>query len=255
MTKSWEKQNLLTRSELDDKEREGTIEDIVAGYRKLWYSEEKIGKIRADLLFDLQKEPFEAEKDELYWDKDKILEEMREKYVNIEDAEIEWYKWKKITIMLPKVKWFEWEELFGWKICEFFVSDEEITKKKFENSPGVVENSWSKKNVWDLLWDFRKYMKVRGVQIDADIDDYEDDLRAYATEIFKCEAWKYLKDIIEKKAGKKVLEDCWLRDEVHRGNNLRDFFVWKCKKDLCCWAVARDNDCVARLFQRLSKEA
>ncbi len=66
-------------------EKRELIEGIVDGYRKLWYSEEKIEKVRADLLSDLQKEPWsEAERDELYWNKEKILENLKEKCVKVE---------------------------------------------------------------------------------------------------------------------------------------------------------------------------
>ena len=217
MTKSWEKQNLLTRSELDDKEREGTIEDIVAGYRKLWYSEEKIEKIRADLLFDLH---------------------LKENCVKVEEnVEYMWYKWKKVHIDLPEIKWkFEWFKF------EYFVSNESVRQDTFQSNPELEEKSYSMKDVCGLLWAMNRYMKAMGV-----ITDSIPNLKFWQTNRHStCKAWDYLKQIA-------WLDSWyWLNDKKVDWEENLCVVAWSCVGEDCLFDFDGHDDSEAKLFLKLS---
>lgn len=251
MAKSWEKQNLWIESELNGKENEDVIAKVVG-------LEQNRKTIRAHLFDYLKQKPrLEAQRDKLYWHKNKILKEMGEKYVSIEDVEIEWYKWKKIRITLPEVKWIEWNEWFTRKTFEFFISNERVLKRKFESNPKLLEKSWSRKNVWDLLGGIREYMEARGVKwIDADIDNYENALTfgfSYAGRR-TCEAGKYLRKIIEIKARKKMFKEkvFFLKDEYAKSEVMRfEKYVYN-DRDLEGWRGERNYDNDDCFFSRNS---
>jgi hypothetical protein len=222
-------------------EKRELIEGIVDGYRKLWYSEEKIEKVRADLLSDLQKEPWlDVERDELYWDKDKILENLKQKVVVEENVNYMWYKWKKVHITLPEVEWkFEWFKF------EYFVSDETVYKKYFESKPELVDKSYSMKDVWKLLKAMNRYMQAMGIDTDWDID-YENDLKYWKKGgKYRCNAWDCVKNIA-------WLDDWyWLKDynvEWKRYSRA----AWTCVGSRCQFLGFDYSDYNAKLFLRLS---
>lgn len=221
-------------------EKRELIEGIVDGYRKLWYSEEKIEKVRADLLSDLQKEPWlGVERDELYWDKEKILENLKEKCVKVEEnVEYMWHKWKKVHIDLPEIEW-----KFGWFKFECFVSNESVLKRDFESNPELEKKSYSMGDVWGLLWAMNKYMQAMWVETDWDMN-YENDLKIWKTDNYRCDAWDCLKQI--------TWLDFWywLRDKnVDSKKNSRS--VWNCNFDYCDFIRSDNDNNSAYLFLRL----
>lgn len=221
-------------------EKRELIEGIVDGYRKLWYSEEKIEKVRADLLSDLQKEPWsEAERDELYWNKEKILENLKEKCVKVEkNVEYMWYKWKKVHIDLPEIEW-----KFGWFKFEYFVSNGAVIKTDFEVNPELEKKSYSMKDVCGLLWAMNKYMQAMGVETDWDMD-YENELNFWKTTKRSCDAWKCLKAITW------LNNSYWLSDKnLKWRESWRD--GWNCSRASCTFMRLDDFD-YANLFLRLS---
>jgi hypothetical protein len=195
-------------------EKRELIEGIVDGYRKLWYSEEKIEKVRADLLSDLQKEPWsEAERDELYWNKEKILENLKEKCVKVEkNVEYMWYKWKKVHINLPAVWKFKWFKF------DYFVSDYKVWRNDFK--PGLWKKLYTINDVSKLLEAMNKYMQAMGVETDWSMD-YEERLKSWQRySESKCKAWDCLKAIT------------WLND-CYRLNHYPVMIGWYCYSSSC----------------------
>lgn len=125
---------------------------------------------------------------ELYWNKEKILKNLKENYVNVEkNVEMMWYKWKKVHINLPKV----WK--FKWFTFDYFVSDVLVCKDDFESNPELEEKSYSMKEVWNLLKAINNYMNAMGVEIDRDVD-YENDLKGWEA-YTKMGKWSYHKSV------------------------------------------------------------
>lgn len=231
--KFWNRQK---SGELLDSLKSISNEDI----QKIWKEMEKAREIR------LQREEEEKEKSEkvenLEWDIDAILKNLKENHVKIEeDVKMMWYKWKKVYIDLPAV----WN--FGWFKFDYFVSDDrvinsDLRKKSIFNKP-LEGKLYSKKEVVELLNAINKYMAELHVKNDWDMD-YENELKYGETNKYWCKAWDYLKTIAWLDAW------YWLKDR---------YTSWKrhfranlyCNYSDCYFVYSTDNS-VAKLFLRLS---
>ena len=110
-------------------------------------------------------------KEELIWDTDAILNDLRENHVKIEkNAEVEWYKWKKVHIDLPAVWNFEWFKF------DYFVSNDFVYKKDFEAKSELKKKSYSMNDVSKLLQAMNEYMTELWGKNDGNID-YETELK------------------------------------------------------------------------------
>ena len=179
---------------------------------------------------------------ELYWNKEKILENLKENCVKVEEkVEMMWYKWKKVHINLPAVWKFKWFKF------DYFVSNESVRKYDFKKGSELENKSYSMKEVWELLKAMNRYMKAMGVETDWEMN-YEKDLRYWETDNYSCIAWDWLKQVV-------LLDDeYWLKDcDVAWYENLHVNLVCKffyCNFQ-CCGAVCGEVNS-ASLFLKLS---
>lgn len=174
----------------------------------------------------------------LDWDTDAILNDLKENHVKIEDAEMMWYRWKKVHIELPSYRNFEWFNF------DYFVSDDIFNKKDFEKEPELQEKSYSMSDVSKLLQAMNRYITEHQGTNDGDMD-YENELKYWETEKYRCNAWDCLRAIT------------WL-----------DYFYWLSDKDVewrknsrvrwfyygfnCHFDLYYDDYNVANLFLKLS---
>ena len=179
--------------------------------------------------------------DTLYWDKERILEDLKENFVKIdENGEVMWYKWKIVHINLPEVTW-----IFGWYKFDYFVSEDLATKRDFKMNPEFENKLCSINDVSQLLKAVNMYMKVLGVETDESMD-YENSLKCWETNIYGCCAWDCLKYILWEAMW---LDDMyWLKDKDSDNEN-GSHAIWFCNDDNCFFDW--DDDCrYANLFFR-----
>lgn len=171
----------------------------------------------------------------LFWNKEAILKDLKEHHVKIEEnAEMMWFKWKKIRLELPAVWNFE-----GFKF-DCFVSDESIEKKSIEKKfflkkeSKLEEKSYSMQEIWELLEAINTYMKELWIDSDENMD-YKNDLQTrekgkFHRDVPKSKAWNYLKSIIG------LDSFYWLKDKnvwYYNGkpdkkrNDSRATLIWK----------------------------
>ena len=155
----------------------------------------------------------------LYWNKEAILNELKEKHVDIEEnVEMLWYKWKKVHINLPKVWNFKWFKF------DYFVSESSVRKNELEKKPELVEKSYSMKEVWELLQAMDEYMKEQGVEM-CSVVNRENYYKYWIKGEFKFGVWDCLKMLtwLNKKY--------WLIDKNVAWQNSR--VTLDCSHDVC----------------------
>lgn len=213
-------------------------EKMLEADRDIVEKEEAYKAAQIDYRWKIEEETeVKDKKEELYWDKEKILESLKQKVEVEENVEYMWYKWKKVHITLPR----EWE--FEWFKFEYFVSDESVHKKDFESNVELEKKSYSMKEVWNLLKAMNRYMKAMGVETDWNMD-YENDLK-YRTYNYGCAAWDCLKQIAW------LNSLYWLKDKnVDWTKNLRG--SWSCYNFNCDFCRLGHDFNDADLFLRLS---
>ncbi len=178
-------------------------------------------------------------KEELYWDKEKILKNLKQKVVVDKNTNYMWYTWKKVHITLPEVEW-----KFDWFKFEYFISNKTVYKKDFESNPELENKSYSPEEVWNLLKAMNKYMQAMGVETDWDMD-YEKDLKYRKVYNTWCDSWDCLKDI----AWLDYL--LWLKQKnVNWKINSRVY--WDTRNLSCCFWISVWEYSYANLFLRLS---
>ena len=202
------------------------------------------GEEQSELLALFKKNKKEIKlKEKLKWDTDAILDDLRKNYVKIEEnVRMLWYEWKKVHINLPAVWNFEWFKF------EYFVSYDEVEKYDFESKPQLEKKSYSMNDVSKLLQAMNKYMDVYGIKTDWNMD-YENELKCWETDRWRCKAWSCLKAITW------LDYMCWLKDkDTGRRDRLRA--LWLCSKDydydICCFDRDNGVNFDARLFLKLS---
>ena len=180
--------------------------------------------------------------EKIYWNKDAILDDLKENHIKVEEAEMMWYKWKIVEITLPEV----WN--FKRYSFKYFVSDDRIRKDEFESDPKLGNKSYEMEDVWGLLKAMNEYMKAMWVETDWNID-YENNLKFW--EIWKkaCKAWDCLKECLIDKAEL----DSWYRlmdTDVgwRKGSRVR----WICCGNSCYCNRSDIDTNSANLFLRLS---
>ena len=177
----------------------------------------------------------------LMWNTNAILNDLKENHIKIEeDKEMMWYKWKIIHIDLPKVWNFKWFR-FG-----YFVSNITITKEEFERDPLIEKQSYSMKDVSELLQAMNEYMKE--LQGDNDWDmNYENGLRRRETNTIGCMMWYCLRYIT-------CLNTWyWLKDKELswiKGSRA----IRACANGNCCFSLGDRSDNYANLFLKLSDD-
>ena len=177
----------------------------------------------------------EIDLEKIYWDEEKILDNLKQKVVVEENVDYMWYKWNKVHITLPEVEW-----KFGWFKFEYFVSDEEVVKKDFESNPELEKKSYSMKEVWGLLWAMNTYMQAMGVETDWNMD-YENDLQHFDQNNVGCWAWDCLKQIAW------LDRWYWLKDEKRWSR-----YEWICYTNDCAFFWQHDGSISSKLFLKLS---
>ena len=149
-----------------------------------------------------------------------------------------WYEWKKVYIDLPKVGNFPWFKF------EYFVSNDRVYKKDFEKKSNLEKKSYSMSDGSKLLQAMNKYMIELGGKNDGDMD-YENELKYWKTNTYRCNAWDCLKAIT-------WLNDLyWLKDKNVDGiKNSR--VRWRCRGNNSHFSRDCSGDGSANLFLRLS---
>jgi len=155
----------------------------------------------------------------LYWNKDAILDELKEKYVDIEnDVEMVWYKWKIVHINLPVVWNFKWFKF------DYFVSESSVRKNEFESNPELEEKSYCMDDIWRLLCAVDEYMKELGVKI-GEVKKQEGYIRYWIEGVFNFDAWDCLKKI------------AWLDKEYRLSDKNIAWYgsriTWNCSNEDC----------------------
>lgn len=170
-------------------------------------------------------------KEELDWDIDAVLEDLKENCVKIEEnVEMMWYDWDIVHIEIPPYKNFEWLNF------DYFVSYENVDFILVYGgkTPEYEENLYSVKDVSKLLQAINSYMTERHVTNDWAMD-YEKELWGNN---LTCKAWDYLKAIT------------WLDDEYW----LSEDNLLHCCDSLCGFINEEDYKYIirkARLFWKL----
>lgn len=126
-----------------------------------WLTPEEKDRLFEILKQDKEKNEEEQEKSqpntELFWNKEAVLEDLKENHVKIEEnAEMMWYKWKKVHIDLPAVWDFEWFKF------DYFVSEDTVDESDFKNGP--INESYSRKEILDVLKNIWKYLNLYGIE-------------------------------------------------------------------------------------------
>lgn len=169
----------------------------------------------------------------MYWNKDAILNALKwnEKYVRTEyDVEMMWYEWKKVHIVLPAVWNFKGYEF------DYFVSEDFVAQKDFENNPELGKKSYSMNDISKLLEAVNKFMAELGCETDWDGYKYENELKLWETGTDRCKVWNCLKFIT-------WLESLyWLKDNA----------VF-CAIGGCYFDSWKSDDITANLFLRPDK--
>ena len=185
-----------------------------------WLSEEQKEKLLSlsddqamELLDTLRQE--HNKKAEMYGNEDLLIEDLKKRHVKVEEnVKMKWYEWKIVHIDLPA----KWD--FKWFKFDFFVSES-------TNVSVFMISGWklySMKEISELFWVIKSYMKASWVDIDWDID-YEKELkyREGGKNKWCSEAWKIFKDITG-------LEDSYFLDDRDDENNT---IVFYCGGDNC----------------------
>ena len=159
-----------------------------------------------------------------------MLKDFEENHVKIEEnMEMFGERWKIIHINLPSV----WD--FGWFKFDFFVSDRIVWKEDFEGKQ-LEKQSYSRREVADLLEALNKYMEACWVDWDGEVD-YEQYANVYGKRCYDSEAWKFLR--------KKIKRDYWLSDKnsldwtIDDGDIRAYLTCWGWE----CWFFAISADC------------
>lgn len=159
-----------------------------------------------------------------------ILEDLKNNYVKIDDdKEMLWYKWKFIHVDLPAVWEFEWFKF------DFYLSNEWLSKKDFENL-NCDDLLYSMEDISLLLNAIRRYIKAKWIDIDEYVD-YEKELKDWEYWWYQSEAWDCLKEITG------LNRDYWLKDIVKYQNNSGIFpanqeprrIKLNCHNNTCCF--------------------
>lgn len=162
---------------------------------------------------------------ELFWNKEAILKDLKENYVNVEEnAEMMWQKWKKVHIELPAVWNFKWFKF------DYFVSYKDFYPNEFKSEQKFVDQSYSMKDIWELLNAMNKYMKELWINIDTNMD-YENDLQYWETQKFGCEAWDCIKEIAWLNYLYWLKDRTWLNGIAAFHCNMKNCFFYDEKAD------------------------
>lgn len=179
---------------------------------------------------------------ELIWNRKKILKDLAENHVKIEEnKKMLGSTWKIVHIDLPAI----WE--FKWFKFDYFISDKWIKKADFESNRKYRKASYSTKEISELLNAMNKYMEVFWIETDRDID-YEDRLKSRKSLKLRCEAWDCLKAITW------LNRWYWLKGKVKKNIKweFRDERIkWICS-GTCCNFDCNDSNETYQLFLRLS---
>ena len=127
-----------------------------------------------------------------------IIRDLKEKYVRVEDeAEMMWYRWKKVHIELPAIWDFEWFKF------SYFIPKGSVKISDLWQHRELADKSYSVKDVYELLHAITRYMRASWISIDDSVD-YD----GYSTyrDVFRFESWNILKSITG------FSELYWLRD-------------------------------------------
>lgn len=168
--------------------------------------------------------------EELFWNRDAILNTVKENYLRITKVEMMWYPWKRVIILLPRVWSFE-----GY-VFTYFISDDFVSKYDFKKKPVLRENLFSKNDISELLEAINNFMAALGCETDWDNIEYKNKIMYDYWGEVRCHAWTCLKNITWLDSWY-PLSDPWL--------------YWTClekKNDmnLCCFFVGQPRD--SRLF-------
>lgn len=126
----------------------------------------------------------------LFWNKEAILNDLKENHVQIkENEEMFGYKWKIVHLDLPAVGGFKWFKF------DYFVSESSVRKNEFEKDLNLEERSYSMDDIWRLLWAVNEYMKEFGVEA-AEIKNQNGYFKYWIRGNFNFNAWNYLKELL-----------------------------------------------------------
>ena len=174
------------------------------------------------------------------WNTDAIRDDLKKNYVKIEEnAEMMWYKWKKVHITLPSIWSFEWYK-FG-----YFISDNMVKKWEFENNPNLGEKSlFSMCDISKLLQAINKYMVEFWGKNDMNVD-YENELQYWRTKNYRCNAWDCLRTITW------LCDWYWLSDKDVAWRK-DSHAIWYCFHTCCYFNRSDDDFNYANLILRIS---
>ena len=207
-------QNIITPPVWDHEKEE----DLLAALESI--PEEDIMRMWAK-MDETERRKKEERIDALKWDTDAILKDLRKNYVKIEEnAEMMWYKWKKVHIDLPAVWNFEWFKF------DYFVSDKTIKRETFESNPELEKKSYSMKDISKLLQAMDEYMSELQGKNDGE-RNYENEQKFWETDVYRCNAWDCLKSITW------LNSRYWLSDKNIHWKKIRA--IWTCISDGCCF--------------------
>lgn len=155
-------------------------------------------------------------KEKLAWNEDEIFAHLRhENYVKIEeDAEMMWYKWRKVCIDLPAV----WE--FGWYKFECFIWKDLIDEEKVNQSE-LNDKCYSRKEIWDFLVAFNRYMHEYWVDmgsLDPELFEREYDGRHPISSEELTTVMRALRRLIWKRNNHRVMGLWYLTKDICEGN-------------------------------------
>ena len=170
------------------------------GLEKLQSILEWLSDSQKDEMFKLlvkDKEKRWELKEELVWFEEGVLNDLKKNHIKIEEnAEMMWYKWRKIHIDLPAA----WD--FKWFKFDCFVSDNDIYNETFEEDPKLIDRSYTTEDISDLVKAFNRYMHAYWLDMRG---KYADDFKktfwytgCCLKELAWFHEWYHLKDVDEK---------------------------------------------------------
>jgi len=195
--KKWDKElksqelldNLNSVSEEDIKKAWAEVESKMEEHEKIQKLRELANQRKKELEMKEKQEEEEKKKDEemrsLWWEfwgikvnrekwllnDDEVINFLRDKFVKIENnTSYLWCRWNSIHLEIPDLWVCKWIKLDCFEAEKFF------NKKNFEANKELVDNSFKRKEIAELLKTLNIVFRLVGLETDWDDMDYEANL-------------------------------------------------------------------------------
>lgn len=139
--------------------------------------------------------------EELKWNPDKVIADLEENHMKVDDENVEmyWYKGKIVHVELPSVWWFKWDKF------DYFISDEVINIDDYKKIKWTI-NYHTERSFWKFLNNLNKYMQQFWIELDTQKvyvwwwqevrEDYVYGIDYRYSHKNWCEIWRYVEKLL-----------------------------------------------------------